>query len=233
MDVAGSVVLLTGGSTGIGREIARIFMKKSATVIVFGIHKPPYCSRFHNVDVSEESQIVSALAQIGQIDILINNGGVACDGTIEETSNTMLDRMIGVNLKGVFWMMKHSLPKLNGGGCIISINSTCGIRGLPGLAVYSATKAAALRLTESLAQEVASRRIRVNSIASGLVETELWEKRFGDRHKDVLHTLEMTTLLQRSARPEEIAHAALFLCENEFIDGETLTIDGGQTIYAR
>lgn len=230
MDLQDKIVILTGASTGIGKGIAEALLAKNAKVIVFGRHRPQNCSSFYKVDVSNERQIIAALSKIEKIDILINNAGIVNDATIENTTNEMLDAMINVNFKGVFWMMKHSIPRLNDGGCIISISSTCGVKGLPFAGVYSATKAAVIRLTESLAQELASRRIRVNTIASGVVDTELWVKRFGDNYKEVLKGVEASTLLKRSAKPEEIAHTVIFLCENDFVDGETIVVDGGEII---
>lgn len=230
MDLKNKIVLLTGASTGIGKAVARALLERRAKVIVFGLHKPEFCSLFYRVDVSKEPQIISALSGIKKIDILINNAGIVKDARIEKTSNQMLDAMIDVNFKGTFWMTKHSIPKLNRNGCIINMGSLCGLRGFAGIGVYAATKAAVISLAETLAQELADRGIRVNSIAPGVVDTEIWKKRFGAEGIKVRKEIERHTLLKRCSSPEEIAHAVIFLCENNFIDGETILLDGGQNL---
>lgn len=119
---------------------------------------------------------------------------------------------------------------MNKNGCIINISYLCGLKSFPGTGIYSATKAAVISLTNTLAQELADRGIRVNSIAPGVVDTELWKKRFGADWEVVRKEIEKTNLLKRCGKPEEIAHTAIFLCENDFIDGETILVDGGQNI---
>jgi NAD(P)-dependent dehydrogenase (short-subunit alcohol dehydrogenase family) len=232
VNIKDKVVLLTGASTGIGKGVAKVFLQKKAKVIVFGQHKPQYCTSFHKVDVGNEAQIISALSRINKIDILINNAGVAKDARVEDTTGEMLDEMINVNFKGVFWMSKYSIPKLRKKGCIVNISSLCGLKSFPGIGVYSATKAAVISLTQTLAQELAPRGIRVNGIAAGVVDTDMWRKRFGPDAKRVLKDIAGSTLLKRLANPDDMAHAVIFLCENDFIDGETILVDGGEFIYA-
>ena len=124
-------------------------------------------------------------------------------------------------------MAKYSIPKLNKKGCIINLSSVRGLKGCAGIGIYSATKAAVINLTETLAQELAECKIRVNCIAPGFVNTAIWKKEYGARADKVRKEMEKLTLLKRSATAEEIAHTAVFLCENEFIDGSTIVIDGG------
>jgi 3-oxoacyl-[acyl-carrier protein] reductase len=142
----------------------------------------------------------------------------------------MLDAMIDVNFKGAYWMAKYSSKKLNRGGCIINISSICGLHGFSDMGVYSATKAAIINLTQTLALELASRKIRSNAIAPGVIETDIWKKRFGAEGRKIMKQIEATIPLKRGGKPKEIAHVAVFLCENEFINGETIVVDGGQTI---
>jgi 3-oxoacyl-[acyl-carrier protein] reductase len=180
--------------------------------------------------VANENQIVSALSKIKKIDILVNNAGISKDSEVEKTSSEMLEAMISVNFKSVFWMAKHSVKKMNKNSCIINLGSICGLKGYAGLGIYSATKAAIISLTQTLALEFAERKIRVNAIAPGVIETDIWRKRFGTESRKILKQIEATIPLRRGGTTEEIAHAAIFLCENDFIDGATIVLDGAQTI---
>ena len=230
MELKNKIVLLTGASTGIGKAIAGEFLKRKAKVIVFGRNKPEFCTAFHEVDVSDESQIIPALSKIKKIDILVNNAGISRDSTIEKISSQTMDEMIEVNFKGAFWMARHSIKKINRNGCIINISSICGLKGYAEMGIYSATKAAVISLTQTLALELAERKIRVNAIAPGVIETGIWRERFGREGKRVLKEIERSVPLKRGGKPEEIAHVAVFLCENDFMDGATIVADGGQTI---
>jgi len=230
MELKNKIVLLTGASTGIGKSIAKSLLDKGAKVIVFGLHKPEFCSEFYKVDVSEENEIISALSKIKKIDVLINNAGVAKIATIIETSNEILDEMVNINFKGLFWMSKHSIPKLNENGCIINISSLAGLKSFEKYGVYCATKSAVISLTKTLALELANRKIRANSIAPGIIETEIWGKMYGVEGKKNLKEFEEFVLLKRSGKPEEIAKTAIFLCENDFVNGETIVVDGGENI---
>lgn len=230
MHLKNKTAILTGASTGIGKGIAKALLKEGAKVIVLGLHKPRYCSSFHKVDVRDECQVISALSKIRKIDILINNAGIACDAPVEKTTSAMLDSMIDINFKGVFLMSKHAIPKMGRGGCIVNISSLCGLKSVSGIGAYSAAKAAVVRLTETLAQELAGRGIRANCIAPGVIYTEMWRKRFGREGGKVLKEIAEHTLLKRFGTPEEIAHAVVFLCENEYVDGTTILVDGGQML---
>ena len=136
--------------------------------------------------------------------------------------------MIDINFKGLFWVCKYSLPKLKSGGCIINISSLAGIKSFEGLGVYCATKAAVISLTKTLALELKDKKIRSNSIAPGIIETEIWEKMYGNKGKSMLNEFKESTLVKRAGKPEEIAHAAIFLVENEFITGSIVNVDGGE-----
>ena len=230
MELKNKIVLLTGASTGIGKSIAESFLDKGTKVIVFGLHKPKFCSEFYKVDVSKEDKIVSALSKIKKIDVLINNAGVAKIATIKETSNEIFEEMFNINFKGSFWMSKHSIPKLNENGCIINISSLAGLKSFEGYGIYCATKSAVISLTKTLALELANRKIRANCIAPGIINTEIWSKMYGAEGKKKLKENEKYILLKRSGKPEEIAKTAIFLCENDFVNGETILVDGGENI---
>jgi len=229
MKLKDKVALITGGSRGIGEAIAKAFLEKGAKVIIFGFNKPNYDCEFHKVDVSKEEEIKEALEKTSSINVLINNAGVAIDKPFEETTTEILNKTIDVNLKGVFWMCKHSLPKMKEGSCIINISSIAGIRGFPGISIYNATKAGVIILTETLANELGKNKIRVNCIAPGTIETEIWEKMYGGESKKVLEELRKSKLLKSNGKPEDIAHTAIFLAENEFVNSATIVVDGGES----
>lgn len=230
MDLKGKVVLLSGASTGIGKAIAKSFLNNDSKVIVFGLHKPEFCSEFYKVDITKEKEIISAISKIKKIDILINNAGIAKISEITKTSNDILDEQINVNLKGLFWLTKYSIPKINKNGCIINISSLAGLKSFEGYGIYCATKAAVISLTKTFALEFASKKIRSNCIAPGIIDTEIWEKMYSKKGKNTLKENEKYVLLKRAGKPEEIAKTAIFLCENDYINGETILVDGGENV---
>ena len=232
MNLQGKTTLITGGSTGIGKATARAFMEKGAKVIIFGLNKPDYNCEFYKVDVSKEEQIKNAFEKIRSIDILVNNAGVFAGEYLEKTKTEELNQVIDTNFKGTFWMCKYAIPKINEGGSIINISSILGISPRPGTSVYSASKAAVISLTKALALELANKLIRVNCIAPGVIDTPIWEKFAGSKEegdKDMKDSAAKHPL-KRAGKPEEVAHAAIFLAENDFTTGVILPIDGGATI---
>ena len=230
MELRGKVVLVTGASTGIGRAIARFFISEGARVIVFGLNRPDYNVEFHRVDVRKEGEIKKAMLKVGEIDVLVNNAGVAKLATVEKTSNELLNEVLDVNFKGVFWMCKHGIPKINQGGCIVNISSIAGLKSFESYSVYCASKAAVISLTKTLALELAKKKIRANCIAPGIIDTEIWGKMFGKEAKKELKEISEFVPLKRVGKPEEIAQAVSFLCRNEFANGSVVIVDGGETV---
>ncbi|MEK6855392.1 MAG: SDR family oxidoreductase [Nanoarchaeota archaeon] len=230
MDVKNKIVLITGASSGIGKSIAELSLKKGARVVVFGLNKPSLDVEFYKTDVSKENEIKKSLSRLKKIDVLINNAGVAKTAKVQETSNEILDEMLTINFKGLFWMSKHSIPKFNDGGCIINISSLAGIKSFEGYGVYCATKSAVISLTKTLALELANRKIRVNSIAPGVIDTKIWKKIYGKEGRKKFKEYSKYPLLKRAGKPEEIAKTALFICENDYINGETIVVDGGEQV---
>ena len=141
-----------------------------------------------------------------------------------------MNEMIDINFKGIFWMSKYSIPKIKDGGCIINISSLAGLKSFEKYGIYCATKSAVISLTKTLALELAQRKIRVNCIAPGVVDTGIWEKMYGRNGRKELKDCEDSIPLKRVGKPNEIAHAALFFCENEFVNGQTISVDGGESI---
>jgi len=177
MNLQNKTVIITGGSSGIGKAIAEKFIQKGAQVIIFGINKPDYQCEFHKVNISKEYQIKSALQKIKSIDILVNNAGIFLGDNIEKTKSSDLNQIIDINIKGVFWMCRYSIPKIQKGGCIINIGSIRGITPRQGASIYSLTKAAVINLTKALAIELAEKGIRANCINPGVIDTPIWGKK--------------------------------------------------------
>ena len=230
MKLKNKVVLITGGSTGIGKSIALSFIEKGSKVIVFGLNKPDYKVDFYKVDVTKEKEIIAFLSKIEKIDILVNNAGIAKLSKIENASNEIFDEMFNTNFKGIFWMCKHSIPKLNSPGLIINISSLAGLKSFEEFGIYCATKSAVISLTKTLALELADRKIRSNCIAPGIIDTIIWDKMYGKSGRKELLENGKYTLLKRAGQPEEIAKTAIFISENDFINGETIVVDGGENV---
>lgn len=231
MNIREKVVVITGGSTGIGEAIAKSFKNEGARVIVFGLNKPKYEVEFYRVDVSKEDEIKRALEKINKIDILVNNAGIAKILSVKETTTEILDKIMNLNFKGTFWMSRYSLPKLSKGSCIINISSIAGIKSFQYYGAYCASKSAIISLTKTLALELSLRNIRVNAIAPGLIETPIFSKMISskfERKKQLKEWIEEIPL-RRIGRPEEIAHACIFLAENDFVNGIVLPVDGGES----
>lgn len=231
MNIEGKVVVITGGSTGIGEATAKFFINKGAHVIVFGLNKPKYESEFYRVDVSKEDEIKKALEKINKIDILVNNAGIAKILSVKDTTTDILNQIIDLNFKGAFWMCRYSLPKFTKGSCIINISSIAGIKSFPDYGVYCASKSALISLTKTLALELSSKNIRVNAIAPGLVDTPIFSKMISsetDRKKQLKEWTEEIPV-KRIGKPEEIAHAVIFLAENDYVNSIVLPVDGGES----
>ena len=230
MELKNKVVLITGGSTGIGKSIALSFIEKGSKVIVFGLNKPDYKVDFYKVDVTKEKEIITFLSKIEKIDILINNAGGVKLSKIENASNEIFDKMFNINFRGLFWMCKHSISKLNNNGCIINISSLAGLKSFEEFGIYCATKSAVISLTKTLALELADRKIRSNCVAPGIIDTIIWDKMYGKSGRRELLENEKYTLAKRAGQPEEIAKTAIFISENDFINGETIVVDGGENV---
>lgn len=243
-------VLITGGTAGIGRQIALTFAEQGASVAIFGTNKersdkvleelrskgsdPSQQFLAVIVNVSDKGQIDSAIKEIltqwGQIDVLINNAGITRDGLLMKMSEEHWDEVIDVNLKSVFNTCQAlARPMIKAKtGKIINISSVVGLTGNAGQANYAASKSGVIGFTKSLAQELASRGICVNCIAPGFIDTRMTDV-LTDAQKDViLNKIPMG----RMGEPVEIAHAALFLASDlsKYMTGQVLTVDGGMVM---
>jgi NAD(P)-dependent dehydrogenase (short-subunit alcohol dehydrogenase family) len=231
MNLKDKTILITGGSTGIGKAIAKEFLKNKAKIIVLGLNKPNYDCKFHKVNIKNEADIIAAFKEIGKIDVIVNNAGVAKILSLEKTTTELFDDILGTNLKGTFLICRYALPKLPEKSCIINISSIAGIQSFADYGAYCASKAAVISFTKTLALELASRKIRVNCIAPGIIDTPIFSKMMPSQkeRKEQLKEWIAEVPLKRFGKPEEVAHAAKFLAENEFVNGIVLPVDGGES----
>jgi NAD(P)-dependent dehydrogenase (short-subunit alcohol dehydrogenase family) len=242
----GKVAVITGGTSGIGRATAIAFAERGADVVVAGrreaegaetvalIQKAGGRGLFVQTDVAVESEIESMVARtqehFGRLDFAFNNAGVGGEGRggISATGE-IYDHIMNINVRGVFFSMKHQIPAmlLSGGGTIVNNASILGLRPRAGSPIYSASKAAVIGLTKSVALEFAPKGLRVHAVCAAIIETDMTEKLRSDEQ---MHRYLMEHHpVGRFGRPEEVAAAVLYLCSPEatFLTGVALPIDGG------
>lgn len=240
------VVLITGGTRGIGFATARLFAAEGARVVIVGRDEAQTTEAAQGVpgrgvagDVAKAADcnriVDQALELAGRLDVLVNCAGVIFrNRTVEKTSEEEWDLTFDVNVKGAFLMCKHALPALRETkGCIVNVSSYVGLVGFAGASAYAASKAAILNLTRSMALDHAREGIRANAVCPGSVDTDMilaaWQQ-FGDvQHARTLWAEKHP--LGRIATPEEVGRAILFLASEEasFITGAALPVDGGIT----
>jgi 3-oxoacyl-[acyl-carrier protein] reductase len=247
MRLEGKTALVTGAGSGIGKCIAETFAREGARVALADINGEAAKSAARTIgnnaialryDVSKKADsdgmVEETLAAFGALDILVNNAGAThVNKPMLEIDEPEYDRIFAVNVKGVFLACQAVVPvfRQRGGGVIINIGSTAGLRPRPGLSAYNATKGAVHILTKSLAAELASDRIRVCAIAPVATETPLLPSFIGPgagmREKFIA-----SVPLGRLAVPQDIANAALFLAsaEAQFMTGNIVEVDGGRVI---
>jgi NAD(P)-dependent dehydrogenase (short-subunit alcohol dehydrogenase family) len=250
MRLANKVAIITGAASGIGREAALLFAREGACVtvadladktgerLVAEIQAGGGQALYRHTDVSRaadvEALVRAAEEAFGRVDVLYNNAGIFPDedGSVTETSAAVWDRVMNVNLKGVFLGCKYGIPALlrAGGGSIINVASFVALMGAaaPQIA-YTASKGGVLSMTREIAVEFARRNIRANALCPGPVETPLLAALLSDparRQRRLVHIPP-----GRLARPQEIAQAALFLASDDssYVNGATFVVDGGIT----
>lgn len=233
-------VLVTGAASGIGRATAIRLAQEGARVLcadvnAAGVEETARMTggEAFALDVTDPGACAAAVARIGRIDGLANVAGIGSFGHAAATTDAQWQRVIAVNLTGVFQMMRAALPGLvETKGAIVNIASAAGLVAAPYAAAYAASKHGVVGLTRTVATEYAARGVRVNAICPGAVDTPLIAGGF-DAIEGVDADLfaRMTPLLGPRARPEDIAAAVAFLLSDDarFITGTTLAVDGGQT----
>ncbi|NGX26587.1 MAG: 3-oxoacyl-[acyl-carrier-protein] reductase FabG [Chlamydiae bacterium] len=246
----GKRVLITGGTAGIGKQIALTFAEHGASVAIFGTnkeraeqvieeltaHKISDDQKFlaEIVNVSDKQAIAAAIQDIlekwGTIDVLVNNAGITRDGLLMKMSEEHWDEVIDVNLKSVFNTCQALVrPMMKArSGKIINISSVVGLTGNAGQVNYSASKSGVIGFTKSLAQELATRGICVNCIAPGFISTRMTDALTDGQKEGILKKIPMG----RIGNAKEIANAALFLASDmsTYMTGQVLTVDGGMVM---
>jgi len=249
LSFAGKTALVFGGTAGIGRSAAIAFASAGANVFISGLgaaegkeveaeaRSGGAEAVFMEADVTRESEVqavVSAAAErFGRIHAAVNNAGIEGRfGPVQDLAEADFDRIISVNLKGIWLGLKYEIPHMlaHGGGAIVNTSSSAGVTGIANVAVYTASKHGVVGLTKATALELAQARIRVNAIAPGPVNTGLLKRMVGG-HID-LSVIADHVPMRRISEPEESAQAILWLCSDaaSFITGHTLVVDGGLTV---
>jgi len=237
----GKKAIVTGASRGIGRAIALKFAEHGAFVGINYFKSREKAEEVKNkvggmlleADVSDEDEVEKMvndfLDNTGGIDILVNNAGIYHRSSFIEMKSEQWDRIMNVNLKGCYNVCKHSIPHMSDGGKIIFISSQLALKGSSHGADYAASKAGILGLMRSLALELAPRRINVNAVAPGTIDTDIIGGYTSEQRKE----REMQIPLGRLGRPEDVADACLFLASelSNYITGENINVNGGLYIH--
>jgi NAD(P)-dependent dehydrogenase (short-subunit alcohol dehydrogenase family) len=250
--VKGKIALITGAASGIGRACAERLAQEGALVIVTDVQEiagqetvnligaAGGLAEWHRLDVTREDEWHALISDVAdrhaRLDVLVNNAGVALGAPVTRQSVEEFNLQLMINVTGPFLGCKHAIPVMQqqGGGSIINISSTAGLRGSPGMAGYSASKGAVRMFSKAVANEHAKDNIRVNSVHPGLIETPIWET--VDSPSSPRGT--MPDLAAMSSRlvplavkgiPADIANGVLWLASDEsrYVTGSEMVIDGG------
>lgn len=239
----GKRALVTGGASGIGEAVCRVFTEAGASVIVADINKTQseaLASQLAKAsavscDITNEDSVKAAFAGIERLDILVNNAGIGLVGGVEETELGDFQRLFRVNVEGTFLVTKHAVPLLTAShGSIVNIGSVAGLVGVKKRFAYCATKGAVVAMTRQLAVDYPTE-FRVNCICPGTVDTpfvEAYLEKYHKHEKDQVRAqLNQRQPVGRLGKPMEIAKLALYLASEEaaFVNGSVVTIDGGWT----
>lgn len=237
----GKTALITGGSTGIGLATAKLFQTEGAQVIVTGSKTDTVAAAQKELGpqalalVSDTSRMrdISALidtirSKYGRIDILFANAGIAQFQPVGEISESFFDSHFNINVKGLFFTIQSALPLIPGGGSILLTASVVSKKGFPGSAVYAATKAAVRSFGRTIANELAPRGIRVNTLSPGPIDTPLLGKT-GAPADEIRERFAGSVAIKRLGTVDEMARTALFLCSDDasYVIGAELFADGG------
>lgn len=241
--LSGKVAIITGAARGMGAETARLFAQEGAKVCLTDVIDGTAVAdeigenaMFLHQDVADEAGWTTVadatMARFGKIDILINNAGIVFwGGSILEIERSDFDRLMNVNLYGAWAGIKHVAPRMiaGGGGAIVNISSISALTGLNGIAPYAASKWALRGLSKTAAMELGPRKIRVNTIFPGTINTEMGN--VAKESEDALNARQTGLPIARIGQPIDIAQASLFLASDEsaYMTGAEIVVDGGLT----
>jgi len=251
MRLKGKIAIVTGSGSGFGEGIAKTFAREGATIVVNDVNTvggqrvtseitaAGGTASFFEADVTSASEVQAltdhAVSTHGGLDVLVNNAGVAHKRkSMLKVSEDELDRILAVNVKGLFHTANAAIPVMRkgGGGAIVNIASTAAVRPRPGLTWYNASKGAVTTLTKSMAVELAEDQIRVNAVNPVAGETPLLPTFLGEDTPENREAFRQTVPLGRFSTPQDVANAVLFLASDEasLITGVCMEIDGGRCI---
>ena len=247
LDLTGKVALVTGGSRGIGKAIAKAFASKGAHVAItyasssssaeqvvkeiIDLGSDALCIQANSSEFNRANEVIEEVVKKwGKVDILVNNAGITRDGLILRMTEDQWDQVIETNLKGIFNYSKavaRPMIKIRGGS-IINMGSIVGLTGNAGQSNYAASKAGLVGFTKSYAKELASRNVRANVVAPGYILTDMTDA----LDEKVLEGIKKATPLGRAGNVEEVAAACLFLASDlsSYVTGEVIRVDGGMAI---
>src|ERR1041384_1704683 len=247
MRLQGKIAIITGAASGIGFATALRFAGEAATVVLSDIVdvsqrtnalvENGYKATFVSVDVSKEKEVMrlveTTVREYGRLDILVNNAGIELAKKVTETAEEDWDRLMNVNLKGVFFCSKAAIMAMQqtGGGVIVNVGSELGLVGAPDLAAYCASKGGFVQLTRAMAIDHAADGIRINCVCPGPIETPLLQRIIASAADPLMERQRSIekTLMKRLGRPDEVASAILFLASEEasYMTGSVMIVDGG------
>jgi len=248
MRLAGKICIVTGGGSDLGRATCLLFAEEGGQVAVADKSREAAESVAREVgeaaialrtDVSDSENVRAMLKQtvdhFGRLDVLVNNAGYDIPGSVVETDEADWDRLIAVNLNGVFYGCKYAIPIMReqGGGAIVNTASIVATVGIPDRAAYCASKGAVAALTRAMALDHVAEGIRINCIAPGTMDSPYFDKMLAksERPEEMRRELERRQAMNRLGKPEEVARGILYLAcdDSSFATGSMLTVDGGMT----